>query len=335
MLAVVAVLFVLLDYVLALFPWTRRAGLELMSLVVDPLRAIGSGILSQLPNVAFLVVLVVVVRYLLRLMRLFFDAVGEGRVTLRGFERSWADPTYKLTRLVVVVFALVVAYPYIPGSQTDAFKGISIFLGFAFSLASTTAIANIVAGYALIYRGAFKPGDRIRAGDVVGVVTRSRLQSTHLRTARNEEVIVPNAQLMSGTIVNYSSLAGKTGMLASVTVGIGYETPWRQVEAMLLAAAGRAEGVSREPAPFVWHHALGDFCVSYELNAHVRDGSTIEDARTSLSRAVLDVFNEYGVQIMTPAYEGDPESPKVVKRDDWYLPPAKPPGEAPEPPRGG
>lgn len=334
-LAVAAVLFVLLDYVLALFPWTRRAGLELMSLVVDPLRAIGSGILAQLPNVAFLVVLVVVVRYLLRLMRLFFDAVGEGRVTLRGFERSWADPTYKLTRLVVVVFALVVAYPYIPGSQTDAFKGISIFLGFAFSLASTTAIANIVAGYALIYRGAFKPGDRIRAGDVVGVVTRSRLQSTHLRTARNEEVIVPNAQLMSGTIVNYSSLAGKTGMLASVTVGIGYETPWRQVEAMLLAAAGRAEGVSREPAPFVWHHALGDFCVSYELNAHVRDGATIEDARTSLSRAVLDVFNEYGVQIMTPNYEEDPESPKVVKRDDWYLPPAKPPGEAPEPPRGG
>ena len=104
---------------------------------------------------------------------------------------------------------------------------------------------------------------------------------------------------------------------------------------MLLAAAGRAEGVSREPAPFVWHHALGDFCVSYELNAHVRDGSTIEDARTSLSRAVLDVFNEYGVQIMTPNYEEDPESPKVVKRDDWYLPPAKPPGEAPEPPRGG
>lgn len=333
--AVGAVLFVLLDYTLALFPWTRRAGVELMSLGLDPLRAIGGGIVRQLPNVAFLAVLVVVVRYLLRLTRLFFDAVGKGRVTLHGFDAAWADPTYKLTRLVVVVFALVVAYPYIPGSQTDAFKGISIFLGFAFSLASTTAISNIVAGYALIYRGAFKPGDRIRAGDVVGIVTRSRLQSTHLKTAKNEEVIVPNAQLMGGTIVNYSSLAGKAGPLASVTAGIGYETPWRQVEAMLLLAAERTGGVSREPPPFVWHRELGDFCVNYELNVHVRDAATIEKVRTELSRAVLDVFNEYGVQIMTPNYVADPGQAKLVGRDDWYLPPAAKPDRTQEPPRGG
>ncbi len=324
---VAVVLFAAIDYALSSFPWTRRVGLELLSFILDPLHSIGKGFVAHLPNVAFLVVLVVVVRYLLRLMRLFFEAVGGGRVALHGFDSSWADPTYKLLRLVVVVFSLVVAYPYIPGSQTDAFKGISIFLGFAFSLASTTAISNIVAGYALIYRGAFKPGDRIRAGDVVGIVTRSRLQSTHLRTAKNEEVILPNAQLMGGTIVNYSSLVGTAGPLASVTVGIGYETPWRQVEAMLLMAAGRTEGVSREPAPFVWHRELGDFCVSYELNVHAQDASGIEKVRTALSRNVLDVFNDYGVQIMTPAYETDPAEPKVVKPGDWHLPPAAPPAE--------
>jgi len=325
---VAVVLYLLLNYGLSLFPWTRRAGAELLSFVTGPLRSIGGGLLAHLPNVAFLVVLAVIVRFLLRLMRLFFESVGKGQVALRGFEPEWADPTYKLLRLVAIIFALVVAYPYIPGSGTDAFKGLSIFVGVVFSLASTTAIANIVAGYALIYRGAFKSGDRIRVGDVVGIVIRSRLQGTHLRTAKNEEVVVPNAQLINGTIVNYSSLAGSGGVITSVVVGIGYETPWRQVEAMLMLAAGRTEGVSRDAPPFVWHRELGDFCVSYELNVHVRDADAVERIRTALSRNVLDAFNEYGVQIMTPAYERDPAEPKVVAPGDWHLPPAAPPEDA-------
>ena len=182
----------------------------------------------------------------------------------------------------------------------------------------------MIAGYALIYRRAFKVGDRIRVGETMGVVVRSRLQVTHLRTVKNEEVIVPNSALLNGTIVNYSSLAAGEGLVVSVNAGIGYETPWRQVEAMLLLAAERTEGVLREPAPFVWHLSLGDFCVNYELNAFVADALAAPVVRTALSRNVLDVFNEYGVQIMTPAYRGDPEEPKIVRREDWHLPPASP-----------
>jgi small-conductance mechanosensitive channel len=318
------VLFALLDYALLQFPWTRQTALGLLGAVVAPVKVMAAGLLAQIPNLAFLVVLVVVVRFLLRLMRLFFEAVASGRVMLKDFEPGWAEPTYKLLRIFVVGFGLIVAYPYIPGSASDAFKGISIFVGVVFSLASTTAISNMIAGYALIYRRAFKVGDRIRVGDVTGVVTVSRLQVTHLRTVKNEEVIVPNSQMLNGTIVNYSSFASDKGLAVSVTAGIGYETPWRQVEAMLLLAAERTEGVLREPGPFVWHLSLGDFCVNYELNAFVADALAAPVVRTALSRNVLDVFNEYGVQIMTPAYRGDPEEPKIVRREDWHLPPASP-----------
>ena len=261
-----------------------------------------------------------------------FDAVANGRVKLNDFDPEWAEPTYKLLRLAIVAFALIVAYPYIPGSNSDGFKGVSIFVGIVFSLASTTAIANLVAGYALIYRRAFKVGDRIEVDGTVGVVTRSRLQVTHLRTRRNEEVIVPNSALLNGKIVNYNTYAAEQGLVISVTAGIGYETPWRQVEGILLEAAGRTEGVLKDPPPFVWHLSLGDFCVNYELNVFIADALAAGPIRTELTRNVLDAFNAYGVQIMTPAYERDTPEPKIVKREDWYLAPAPPDRPASPPP---
>ncbi|MCC6378990.1 MAG: mechanosensitive ion channel [Burkholderiales bacterium] len=312
------------DYALAQFPWTRAAAVGGLGLVLGPLKVLGAGLVSQLPNLAFLVVLVLVLRLLLRLVRLFFDAVAKGRVTLKDFDPEWAEPTYKLMRLVIVAFAVIVAYPYIPGSSSDAFKGVSIFVGVVFSLASTTAIANMIAGYALIYRRAFKVGDRVAVDGTVGVVTRSRLQVTHLRTRHHEEVIVPNSTLLNGRIVNYSTYAAQDGLAVSVSAGIGYETPWRQVEAILLEAAAKTEGVLREPPPYVLHQGLGDFCVTYELNAFVADALASERIRTALSRSVLDAFNAYGVQIMTPNYEDDPKEPKLVKREDWHLAPAAP-----------
>lgn len=318
------------DYALAQFPWTRAAAVGVLGLVLRPLEVLGAGLASQLPNLAFLVVLVLLLRLLLRLVRLFFDAVAKGQVALKDFDPEWAEPTYKLLRLFIVAFAVIVAYPYIPGSSSDAFKGVSIFVGVVFSLASTTAIANMIAGYALIYRRAFKVGDRVAVDGTVGVVTRSRLQVTHLRTRLHEEVIVPNSTLLNGRIVNFSTYAAQDGLAVAVSAGIGYETPWRQVEAILLEAAAKTEGVLREPPPHVLHQGLGDFCVTYELNAFIADALASERIRTALSRSVLDAFNAYGVQIMTPNYEDDPEEPKIVKREDWHLAPAAP--ESPVPP---
>jgi small-conductance mechanosensitive channel len=147
---------------------------------------------------------------------------------------------------------------------------------------------------------------------------------THLRTPKNEEVIVPNSRLLGEQVINYSSLARTDGLILHTTVGIGYETPWRQVEAMLLLAAGRTADLKAEPAPFVLQKSLGDFCVVYEINVYVGDAQSMGRVRTELHRHILDVFNEYGVQIMTPAYEGDPEQPKLVPRSQWYAAPAQP-----------
>jgi small-conductance mechanosensitive channel len=318
-----------LGFVLELFPWTRPTGVRMVALFTAPLAAFGRDVIDALPGLLFLVVLYFVTRALLRFLRMAFSAVQGGTVQFEGFEPDWAEPTYKIVRLLVVVLALVVAYPYVPGSGSEAFKGISLLLGVMFSLGSSSIISNMIAGYTMTYRRAFRRGDLVRVGEAIGFVTNLRLQVTHLRNMRNEEIIVPNSEILGSTVVNYTSLGRSEGLMITTTVGIGYETPWRQVESMLLLAAGRTAGVRREPAAFVVVTKLGDFCVSHELYAAIEDPGTRITTLAALNRNVLDVFNEYGVQIMTPAYEGDPAVPKVVPRDQWYAAPAVAPGGTP------
>jgi small-conductance mechanosensitive channel len=328
-LRVVASLVVVLLYarwVLERFPQTRAVARHLTGFIVDPLTTMWSGFVAWLPDLFFLLVLFAVGRIVLRLLRRFFDAVADGRIRIANFDPDWAAPTYRLVRPVIIIFGLVVGYPYIPGSGSDAFKGVSIFLGVMFSLGSTSFIANLIAGHTVIYRRAFRVGDVVQVGDVLGAVTAIRLQATHVRTFKNEEVAVPNSQILSSPVTNYSALAKTSGVILHTIAGIGYETPWRQVEAMLLEAAGRTPGVKADPPPFVLQLKLDDFCVQYELNVHCSEPLLILETYTELHRNVLDVFNEYGVQIMTPAYMHDPTSPKVVPRDQWYLAPARPPG---------
>ncbi|MDS4026031.1 MAG: mechanosensitive ion channel family protein [Candidatus Contendobacter sp.] len=321
LLILVAVL-VYLDFVLARFPWTRAAANRLFESVTGPLATMGQAIIAEIPDLIFLTVLFYISRLALRLIRLFFDAVAQGTVTLTGFEPEWARPTYKIVRSAVIAFSVIVAYPYIPGSGSDAFKGISIFFGIVFSLGSSSAIANVIAGYLMTYRRAFKVGDRVQIGDVMGDVIDMRLQVTHLRTLKNEEVTIPNSQLLNGQVVNYSSLAARHGLILHTTVGIGYETPWRQVEAMLLMAAERTPGLLREPSPFILQQSLGDFAVNYELNTYCGDARNMLPLYTALHRNILDIFNEYGVQIMTPAYRADTPEPKLVPKEQWYTAPA-------------
>ena len=318
-------LFAYLEFVLDLFPWTRYVGVRLGGWVIDPFITLGLGAVGYLPNLFFLAILFVVTRYVLKVARLFFSGIERGSVTISGFETEWAQPTYRIVRLLVVVFALVVAYPYIPGAESPAFKGLSLFLGLIFSLGSSSVISNILAGYTLTYRRAFKVGDRIQIENVIGDVAAVRLQVTVLSTVKNEEIIVPNSKILNTEIVNYSALAKARGLILHTTVGIGYETPWRQVVAMLRMAADRTPGLLKEPTPFVYQKSLGDFCVTYELNAYCDNAQAMASLYSEMHRNILDVFNEYGVQIMTPAYEGDPEQPKMVQRKDWYAAPAAPP----------
>ena len=289
------------QYVLLQFPATRSAGTRMLDYVLGPLETMGRGFVAIVPDLIILLIIYFFARYGLMLLRLYFDAVERGALAIDGFDQEWAQPTYKLLRLVVVVFTLVVAYPYIPGSGSEAFKGISIFIGIVFSLGSSSAVANIIAGYMMTYRRAFKIGDRVKIGGFTGDVAAVRLQVTHLKTFKNEEVIVPNSSILNSEVINYSTLARTTGLILHTTVGIGYETPWRQVEAMLLEAARRTAGLQKDPTPFVRELSLGDFCVTYELNAYCNDAHTMNELYAAMHRNILDVFNEYGVQIMTPS----------------------------------
>jgi small-conductance mechanosensitive channel len=278
-----------------------------------------------IPDIVFLAVLILITRYVLKLVRLFFDSVGSGTVKLQQFDAEWAVPTYRLVRFLIIAFALVVAYPYIPGSGTDAFKGISVFIGVVFSLGSGSLMGNLIAGYSMTYRRAFKVGDWIKVGEHVGQVLEMRMLATHLRTAKNEKVILPSSLIVGSEVVNFNALAHERGLILHTTVGVGYEVPWRQVEAMLLEAAARTSGLLPDRAPFVLQLSLDTFNVVYEINVYCSTPEGMRLRYTELHRNILDVFNEYGVQIMTPAYEGDPFDRKVVPRDQWYAPPARPP----------
>jgi len=312
-----------IQYTFNLFPWTRSISQNLGAILLSPVQTMSLGIVQFIPNFVFLLVLFVVVRVALRLVRAAFDGIEHGTLTIQNFDPEWAQPTFRIARVLIVAFAIVVGYPYLPGSGSDAFKGVSLFLGLVFSLASSSALANIIAGYSLTYRRAFRVGDVIRIGDDFGIVTTIRLQVTHVRTMKNEEVIIPNSTVLTSNVVNYSRLAGDRGLILHAEVGIGYETPWRQVEAMLLEAAGRTDGLKREPPPFVLQKKLGDFAVTYEINVYCDAPQRQAVLYNSLYQNILDVFNEHSVQIMTPAYEGDPPEPKVVPKDEWFRAPAR------------
>lgn len=316
-----------LNSALGLFPWTRPAAMALFDLILNPVKSLWFGFVDALPDLVFLVILYLILRYILKLERMFFTQVSRGRIKLQNFDRDWAMPTFKIVRFLTIAFAIVIAYPYIPGSDSMAFKGVSVFLGVIFSFGSTSFIANVLAGLAMTYRGAFKEGDRIKIDDVFGDVEEIKLMTTRIRTLKNESVLIPNSNILNTNVTNYTVMARKPGLLLHTTVGIGYDTPWRQVEAMLILAVERTEGLQKKPEPFVLQTLMGDFAVNYEINAYCTDAERMVAIRSELHRNIQDVFNEHGVQIMSPAYVADPESPKIVPPEDWYLKPASKPAE--------
>ena len=322
-LTIAVAVYVYLHRVFSLFPWTRSFANNMYQMAVDPLRTMGSGLVGIIPNLVFLGILVVITHYGLKLIRALFDSVGAGTMTWKGFDPEWALPTYRLVRLLVIAFAVVVAYPYIPGSESGAFKGVSLLIGVIFSLGSSSLIGNLVAGYSMTYRRAFRVGELVKIGEHIGNVEQIRLLVTHLRTRKNEEVIIPNSSILGSEVINYSSIADARGLILHTIVGIRYDVPWRQVEAMLLEAAARTEGLRRDPSPFVLQMELRDFCVAYEINVSCDKPHSMLAFKTALHRNILDVFNEYGIQVMVPAYEGDPDQPKIVPRERWYTSPAK------------
>ena len=320
-------LYIYLQLVLGFFPLTRPIAEQVFSYILSPLTTIGNGLIENIPNLLFIIILVLLVRYILKAMKIFFLGIEKERVAIPGFYPEWAKSTYRLLSFLIIAFSVVIAFPYIPGSDSLAFKGVSVFVGVLLSLGAQSAVSNIVAGFALTYRRAFRVGDRVRIADFDGDVLETRLQVTSLRTIKNEEIIVPNSMILNSHVINYSAKARERGLILHTAVTIGYDTPWRQVHAMLLMAARKTSGLLVEPEPFVLQKSLDDFYVTYELNVYTDKPEKMVVFYSELHQNILDVFNEYGVQIMSPNYVADRAESAIVTKEHWYAPPAKPPGE--------
>ena len=309
-------------YCLTRFPYSQPWGEALGTYLISTVKDLALIAVSGVPGIFTVVIIVLVTRFVTRLVRGFFVAVEGGEVKLDWVHPETANPTRRIITAMLWLFALVVSYPYVPGSGSDVFKGVSVFVGLVISLGSSGLMSQAMSGLVIMYSRALKPGDYVRIGDVEGTVSALGMLSTKVQSTKNEEITLPNAVIVATTTKNYSRLAATHGLSLSTTVTIGYDTPWRQVHAMLVMAAKRTAGLRHDPPPRVLQTALSDWYIEYELRAVTNDPPQRGPILSALHGNIVDVFNEYGVQIMSPNYESDPPKPLVVPPDRWFAAPA-------------
>lgn len=316
---VLVALYFYASLVLGFFPWTRGYAQVLVAYVLSPLRAIGDATVAYLPNLFFISVIVIVAFYVIKFIKIIFTELARGTITFSEFYPEWADPTYKIVRFMIIAVTAIVIFPYLPGSKSPAFQGISIFLGVLFSLGSTSAIANVVAGVILTYMRAFTIGDRVRIADTVGDVMEKTLLVTRVRTIKNVEITIANSMVLGSHIINFSASGQSGGLILHTTVTIGYDAPWRTVHQLLTDAALSTEAILKQPAPFILQTALDDFYVHYELNAYTDQPSRMARIYSDLHQNIQDKFSGAGVEIMSPHYSSVRDGNKIAIPDD-YLP---------------
>jgi small-conductance mechanosensitive channel len=320
-LAILILLYAYFHLGLSFFPATQRYALKLYESVWGAVAAIGEAIWHQTPALAFLAVLFLITRYVLKTLRFFFNQVSEGKVTVSGLDAEVAPITYRIVKILILAFVAVMAYPYIPGSASPAFKGISIFVGVLFSLGSSSAIANLIAGVSLTYQRSFRVGDVIKVGDAQGVVLERRINITRIKTPKNHIVTIPNSTILSGHVTNLSQeVRMGDGLILHTSITIGYDAPWETVHALLIEAAGKTKHLLKSPPPFVLQTALNDFYVTYELNAYTDAPEIMPLIYSGLHQNIQDSFNEGGVEILSPHYTQIRDGNHTTIPAD-YLPP--------------
>lgn len=288
--------------IFSVFPETRDMAAKLMSYVTSPLSKIWKNVLRYIPNIITIIVIVIIFRYLIRGIRYFALEIERGRLKINGFYADWAIPTYNIVRTLLYAFMFIVIFPYLPGAQSKVFQGVSVFLGVIISLGSTSLIGNIVAGLVLTYMRPFMVGDFIKIGDITGTIVEKTPFVTRIRTPKNEDITIPNSNIMSAHTVNYSTSTRKQGLIVYTSVGVGYDIPWRKVHELLISAAAKTEHIQQKPEPFVLQRALNDFYVEYQLNAYTKEDKKLSRIYSDLHAHVQDVFNEAGIEMTSPHY---------------------------------
>lgn len=331
-LVVAALAYEWLVYVLTRFAYTRSWGEQLGSFLFGVLRRIGGSVLSALPDLIVALAILLLARGVIALARPMFDRAERGGSTIPWLDHDLAVPTRRIFTTAVWLFAIAMAYPYLPGAQSDAFKGISVLVGLMLTLGGSSLVGQGASGLILMYSRTLRVGEFVRINEQEGTVTELGTFTTKIRTGLGEEISMPNSLIMGSITKNYSRTVRGQGYVLDTVMTIGYDTPWRQVEAMMVEAAQRTEGVLESPPPKVFKTGLSDFYVEYRLvcQAIPTQPRPRAEVMQLLHSNLIDVFNEHGVQIMSPHYLSDPPQAKVVPRDQWWTAPAQQPGDAPK-----
>ena len=288
--------------ILGFFPRTKLYKMKLTEQLQDAIIAAGKAVIDYIPHLIFVFVIAITTYYINQIIRHVFYEIQEGNIVLKGFYRDWAHPTDKIIRFFIFAIAFAAIFPHLPGANTGAFKGISVFLGVLVSLGSTAIIANIVAGILLIYTRAFKIGDIIKIADTIGRVHEATILVTRLKTVKNVVTSIPNSIVLGSHIINYSSASRDTGLIVHTSITIGYDVPWREVHKLMLEAAFVTENILKDPNPFILQTALGDYSVTYELNAYTDVPQSMPKLYSDLHQNIMDKFNESEIEIMSPGY---------------------------------
>ncbi len=302
-----------LTFVFGQFAWTQSWSENLLDAALTPLRQLATVLLSSIDNVIAILVIIVVVRWVMRISDYLFLRVSRGEAELKGFHAELAEPTGKIVKFFLVVMGIMLIYPYTPIAENRGFQGLTVFFGLLISLGSSTAISNMVAGVVLTYTRAFRIGDRVRVGEAFGDVVEKSFLVTRIRTTKNEDISVPNANVLSNHIVNYSAMARDgSGVILNTEITIGYDVPWPRVHQLLTQAARDTVGVEPEPPPFVLQTSLGDFSVAYQLNAYTKEVTRMARLYSDIHQHIQDQFAEAEIEILSPTYGAYREGPSTV-----------------------
>ncbi|MBK7865577.1 MAG: mechanosensitive ion channel family protein [Ignavibacteriales bacterium] len=317
---ILLVVYLALPLVFYIFPWTEHLATDLLGFIINPLKKILFAVIEFLPDMFTIIVIAVVFRYILKGIKYLTSEIENESLKIPGFYPDWAQPTYNIVRILVIAFAIIVIFPYLPGSDSPVFQGVSVFLGFMFTLSSAGSLSNIIAGTVLTYMRAFQLGDRVKIGDTLGDIVEKTLLVTRVRTRHNEIITIPNSTIMNSNTINYSSEARNSGLIMKTTVTIGYDVPWKKVHEMLLEAAKRTDLILDEPKSFVLQTSLDDFYVSYELNVFTREANAQAKVYSDLHQNIQDSFNESGVEIMSPHYRAARDGNMTTVPVDYLSP---------------
>ena len=299
-------LFITVPIVFSLFPATEHLASTIFGYVLTPLKNILFGVIGYIPNIITIVIILLITRYVLRGLRFFARQIANGKLVIPGFYADWGWPTYNILRIVLYAFTIAVVYPYLPGSESRVFQGVSVFVGIIFSLGSSSAIGNLIAGLVITYMRPFKIGDRIKIKDITGFVVEKSPFVIRLRNIKNENITFPNLTVLNSDVINYNTSGEEEGLILHVKITMGYDVPWRDVYHTLISAAAKTPHVEETPKPFVLQTGLEDFYANYELNVYTREIEKVMLIYSLLYQNIQDEFKSAGVNLCAPHYYTTP-----------------------------